>query len=109
MDADPCQCWSPHPHGLALGIQPIPVSSTWASENLPWNISLGPRSLSTHVLFHRITESSGLQKTSEILEPNSSTTKATNKLCPQMPHLHIFPTFPGMGTPPRPWPAWSSA
>jgi len=51
-----------------------------------------------------------LEKTSQIIESNHppNTTMPT-KPYPEVPHLHIFWTSPGMGIPPPPWAACSNA
>jgi len=59
---------------------------------------------------YRITQSSRLAKTSKITMPNRHpNTPVPAKLCPQVPRPRGFWTPPGMGTPPLPWAAWSSA
>jgi len=51
-----------------------------------------------------------LEKTSKIIkfgrQPN---TPMPAKPRPEVPPLHVFWTPPGVGTPPLPWAAWSSA
>jgi len=54
----------------------------------------------------RIIESLRLEKTSKMIKSNckaNSTMPA--KPCPEVPHLHVFWTPPGTGTPPLPWAA----
>ena len=51
-----------------------------------------------------------LEKTSKIMKSNHQhNTTVPAKPCPKVPHLHIFLTPPGMGTPPLPWAACSNA
>jgi len=60
--------------------------------------------------FHRTVEPLRLEKTSKIIQsrrwPN---TTMPAKPCPEVPHLHIFWTHPGMVTPSPPWAAGSNA
>jgi len=51
-----------------------------------------------------------LEKTSKIIKSNHQPIATVPaKPCPKVPHLHVFWTPPGMGTPPLPWAAWSNA
>ena len=57
----------------------------------------------------RITESLRLEKTSEIIKPScQAITTMPTKPCTKVPHLCVFWTSPGMGTPPLPWAACSN-
>jgi len=50
---------------------------------------------------HRIIESLRLEKTSKIIKSNCQPNTTTSaKPCPEVPHVHIFLTPPGMMTPP---------
>ena len=74
----------------------IPVTTLNRSLCCPWN--------------DRITESIRLEKTSKIIKSNHQpNTTMPAKPCPEVSHPHVFWTPPGMGTPPLPWAAWSSA
>ena len=58
---------------------------------------------------YRIIESLRLEKTSKIIKSNhQANTIMPAKPCPEAPHLHVFWTPPGMGTPPLPWAAYSN-
>ena len=51
-----------------------------------------------------------LEKTSKIIKSNHHPiTTMPTKPCSQVPLLPGFWRFPGMGTPPMPWEAWSNA
>ena len=64
----------------------------------------------TILLIHRIIELLRLEKTSKIIKSNCQPiTNVPAKPCPEVPHLHIFWTPPGMGTLPLPWTAYSNA
>ena len=58
----------------------------------------------------RIIESLRLKKASTIIKSNHQPiTTMPAKPCPEVPHLHVFWTPPGMVTPPVPWAVWSNA
>ena len=62
------------------------------------------------LLNHRIIESLTLEKTSKIIKSNHQPITTTpTKPSPEVPHLHVFWTPPGMVIPPVPWAACSNA
>ena len=58
--------------------------------------------------FPWIIESLRLQKTSDIKSSHQPNTTMPTKPCPEVPHLHVFWTPPGMVTQSLPWAAYSN-
>ena len=95
-----CTNWMSVSHPAAAGCTPTPSPASAVRQATgPWHV------LYCH-LNHRTIESLRLEKTSKIIRSNRHpNTTMPAKLCPEVPHLHVFWTPPGMGTPPLPWAA----
>ena len=84
------------------------VNIKGASQFLETDITLQGEFLFDGSLQNRITEPLRLEKTSKIIKSNRQPNTTTpTKQCPEVPHLHVFWTPPGMVTPPLPWAAYS--
>ena len=106
-------CAAPH-HGLSLGprLPHLQIHLSAAKQQTilvlkkdqvqGWSSSQLWGRLSATEENHRIVESLRFEKISKIINRQPNTTLPA-KPYPEVPHLHIFWTPPGMGTPPLSW------